>query len=86
MSWITAIAYYALFWWLTLFAVLSIGLRTQDDEGEVVPGTPSSAPAKGGLWKRLLLNTVISGVVFGCWYYATQVMGIGIDSMPRFFD
>ncbi|MCB1764379.1 MAG: DUF1467 family protein, partial [Gammaproteobacteria bacterium] len=39
MAVLTLFAYYVLFWWLCLFAVLSIGLKTQEEAGEVVPGT-----------------------------------------------
>lgn len=85
MGWLTIIAYYVLFWWVTLFAVLSIGLRTQDDEGEIVVGTEASAPAKLRIWRTLLLNTVISGCVFALWYLITEKLGYGIDSMPSIF-
>lgn len=85
MGWVQLLAYYVLFWWVCLFAVLSIGLRTQDENGEVVPGTEPSAPAKLRLARSLLINTFISLVVFGVWYYATQIMGIGIDDMPSIY-
>ena len=85
MSWVTALAYYVLFWWLTLFAVLSVGLRTQDEEGEITAGTPASAPSRPRLLRTLGLNTLVSGVVFGLWYYVTQILGYGISSLPKFF-
>lgn len=85
MAPLTLSAYYFIFWWLTLFATLSIGLRTQIDEGEVTLGTEASAPAKPRLLKTILLNTVISLIVFGCWYYITQVMGIGIAEVREYF-
>lgn len=85
MAPLTLFAYYFIFWWLTLFATLSIGLRTQIDEGEVTLGTEASAPAKPRLLKSILLNTVISLIVFGSWYYITQVMGIGIAEVRDYF-
>jgi hypothetical protein len=39
-----AIAIYVVLWWTVLFAVLPIGVRTQAEDGTVVPGTPESAP------------------------------------------
>ena len=39
-------AVYFIVWWLTLFAVLPIGLRTQAEDNEVVLGTVPSAPAR----------------------------------------
>lgn len=85
MAILTLIAYYLLFWWVCLFAVLSIGLRTQDEAGEIVPGTEPSAPAKARIWRILALNTLVSGVLFLGWYYATEVMGIGIAEVMEFF-
>lgn len=85
MGWLTIFAYYFLFWWVTLFAVLSIGLRTQDDAGEVITGTHSSAPARPRVWRTLALNTVISALVFGAWYVATEVVGIGLSDLPSFY-
>ena len=47
-----------------LFAVLPIGVRTQGEEGAVVPGTPESAPAAPRLLRVVFLTTVISALVF----------------------
>lgn len=85
MGWVQLLAYYVLFWWVCLFAVLSIGLRTQDEEGDVVEGTEPSAPAKLRIGRSLLLNTAISAVVFFIWYYATQVLGFGLDDLPSIY-
>jgi len=82
---LTAFAYYVLFWWVCLFATLSIGLRTQDEAGEVVDGTEPSAPAKLRIGRSLMINTVISGVVFGAWYYATQILGFGLKDIPSIY-
>ena len=39
-----AIVLYAVIWFMTLFIVLPLRLRTQGDVGEIVPGTHASAP------------------------------------------
>jgi predicted secreted protein len=44
MSLTLGIAIYLVLWWTILFAVLPIGVRTQGEDGTVVPGTPESAP------------------------------------------
>ena len=59
-----SIAVYFIIWWTTLFAVLPIGVRTQQEAGEVVPGTPEGAPAKFRLLRVLGINTVVATVVF----------------------
>lgn len=68
-----ALAIYFIIWWLTLFAVLPFGLRTQEEDGEVTLGTPESAPARPRLWRVFLINTVVASTVFFLfWLGVTQ--------------
>jgi predicted secreted protein len=63
-----AIAIYVVIWWTVLFAILPIGVRTQGEDGTVVPGTPESAPTHPRLLRVVLLTTVVSTLVFaGLW-------------------
>ncbi len=39
-------AVYFIVWWITLFAVLPIGLRTQAEDNDIVLGTVHSAPTR----------------------------------------
>jgi predicted secreted protein len=64
MSLSFAIAIYFIIWWTVLFAVLPIGVRTQAEDGVIVPGTPESAPAAPRLLRVVVLTTVISALVF----------------------
>jgi predicted secreted protein len=68
MSVTFGIAIYLVIWWTVLFAVLPIGVRTQGEDGAIVPGTPESAPAAPRLLRVVSLTTVISALVFaGLW-------------------
>jgi predicted secreted protein len=68
MSLTLGIAIYVLLWWVVLFAVLPLGVRTQAEDGAVVPGTPASAPTQPHLVRILLLTTLISSALFAlCW-------------------
>jgi predicted secreted protein len=58
-------AIYFVIWWIVLFAVLPFGVRTQEEENEVVPGTPESAPANIRVLRIVLINTVVATIVFG---------------------
>lgn len=58
------IAIYFVIWWTTLFAILPFGVRTQGEAGDVVPGTPASAPVKPRLLWVVGVNTVVAAVVF----------------------
>ncbi len=64
MSISLSIALYFVIWWTTLFAVLPIGVRTQGEAGDVVPGTPASAPVKPRVLWVLGVNTLVSAGVF----------------------
>ncbi len=60
MSFVSAIFIYFLIWWLTLFAVLPIGVERNTDEGK---GHDAGAPVVPDLKRKLILNTVISAVI-----------------------
>jgi predicted secreted protein len=64
MSLSFAIAIYFIIWWTVLFAVLPIGVRTQGEDGVIIPGTPASAPSTPRLLRAIVLTTVISALVF----------------------
>jgi predicted secreted protein len=58
----TALFIYFLIWWLTLFTVLPLGVKRNEEDGK---GFDAGAPAKPDLRKKLILNTVISAVILG---------------------
>ena len=70
MTFIFAAASYFVLWWVVLFAVLPIGLRTQHEAGTVIPGTPASAPDRPKFLRIILTTTVVSAVLFLAAYEA----------------
>jgi predicted secreted protein len=68
MSIALGVAIYFIVWWTVLFAVLPIGLRTQEEDGHVVPGTPASAPTRPRFLLIFALTSLISGAVFALIY------------------
>jgi predicted secreted protein len=68
MSISTIIAIYFIIWWVVLFAVLPWGVRSQQESGEVTPGTDPGAPAAPRVWMKLVWTTVVASVVFGICY------------------
>ena len=63
-----SLALYFIIWWTVLFAVLPFGVRTQDEDGVVVPGTPGSAPTTPRFRMVLVVTTIASAVVFAIAY------------------
>ena len=61
----TAIVVYFTIWWIVLFAVLPWGVRSQEEAGDVTPGSDSGAPAAPRLALKVVWTTVIAAAVFG---------------------
>ena len=80
-----AAAIYAVIWWIVLFAMLPIGVRTSEEEGETtVPGTPESAPHTPNLLPKMVATTVVSSIVFAVIYVIIVDRVITIDDIPFF--
>lgn len=77
-----AIAIYVFIWWIVLFAVLPFGVRTQQEEGEVVPGTPESAPAAPRMLRVFVINTIVASIVFAIVYVVIVNRLITPDMVP----
>lgn len=77
-----AIAIYIFIWWITLFAVLPFGVRTQEEDGSVVPGTPESAPAKQRMLRIFLINTLVASFVFAIVYAVIAFKLITPENIP----
>ena len=67
MSITSAIVLYMVLWFLVFLVAIPIRLRTQGDEGEIVPGTHASSPArfplKRKMWQTTLWGTLVWGVI-----------------------
>lgn len=76
------LALYFIIWWTVLFAVLPFGVRTQGEAGEVVPGTPASAPVAPRMLRTFAITTVVAGVVFALVY---AVLAGGLIDLGLYF-
>lgn len=83
LSWVTYGATFFIAWWLCLFIVMPIGLKTQDEAGEVMPGTDPSAPAGRHVPRAMLRATLLAALLVGAFYYAVEIKGFGFDDIPR---
>ena len=81
MSVSMGIAVYVVIWWTVLFAVLPIGVRTQAEDGSIVPGTPESAPTRPRLVRIVLITTLVSGVVFAGLWAAIRYNVISLENL-----
>lgn len=83
MPFLSAFAVYFVIWWIVLFAVLPLGMRSQAEEGEVTLGTVESAPARFRGGRVVLLTTIISAVLYAAWYIFSTYFGLSIANLPR---
>jgi len=73
MSLVGGLVVYSIMWFVVLFTVLPWGVRTQQDEGDVEPGTVESAPANPAIWKKMLATTIVTGILFVIFYTVVEL-------------
>jgi predicted secreted protein len=71
----------SIFWWLAFFMMLPIGVRSQLEDGTVVPGTEPSAPTAPRLWKKALWAL---GLALGGWAVLFSLIEFQLVSLDDF--
>ena len=85
MDLVFAAALYFIIWWIVLFAMLPIGVRTSEEAGEKAPpGTADSAPHLPHLLPKMLATTVVASIVFAGLYAIIVHHVITLDQIPFF--
>jgi predicted secreted protein len=80
-----ALAIYFIVWWIVLFAMLPIGVRTSEEAGEKTPpGTAESAPHFPNLLPKLVATTVVASIIFAALYAIIVHKVITLDQIPFF--
>ncbi len=74
------IAIFLLIWFVVLFAVLPFGVK---HNAEPKPGHDPGAPSNPNLWRKALATTVISLLIWGVYYYATEILGFSIRDLTN---
>lgn len=83
MSTTTAVAVFFLIWWVTLFAVLPWGVRSQREGDDVVPGTDPGAPLVPRLGRKLVWTTLVTCAVFGAFYVVYADHLVNLDQIMK---
>jgi predicted secreted protein len=84
----SALVVFAVVWFLVLFCILPQRILTQKEIGNVIQGTPSSAPAYSNIKRKFLLTTLIAVFI---WFLLCLLIIYGFisfDTMDlfKFFD
>jgi predicted secreted protein len=85
MSVTTAAAIYFIIWWLTLFAVLPWGVRSQHEDGRISPGTDPGAPILPRIAVKLLWTTVVASLVFALLYVIYVYRLVTFEDLDQLF-
>ena len=80
-----SIAVYVVIWWVVLFAMLPIGVRTAEEAGEeTLPGNVESAPRVPNLLPKIVATTIVSSLVFAVVSLIVVHRVITLDDIPFF--
>ena len=82
MSIAFGLAIYFICWWITLFTILPLGVRTQQEDGDVTPGSVESAPTSPQIRKKFIITTVVSAIIFAGIYAVIEYKLITLDDFP----
>jgi len=77
----SALVLFAVIWFMVLFVVLPLRLRTQGESGDVVPGTPSSAPENPDLKRKV---QIVTGVSVALWLVIAGIILSGVVKVADF--
>lgn len=80
-----AAALYFIIWWIVLFAMLPIGVRTAEEAGEKSsPGNAESAPLMPNLLPKMVATTIVASIIFGALYAVIVHRVFTLDDIPFF--
>jgi predicted secreted protein len=77
----SAIVLYSMIWFLILFLVLPMRLVTQAEHGEIVPGTPESAPHDAQMGRKIKLTTIVATAL---WAVVSGIIVSGVIEVRDF--
>lgn len=78
----SGIVLFCVIWAVVFFMVLPFGQVSQHEAGEVVPGTPASAPTNANIKRKAWLTTWISTAVFAVIFTVVSLDLFTIDDIP----
>ncbi len=65
MNWFSGLVLLAVLWFMTLFIILPMRLKTQGEAGTIVKGTHGSSPEDAQIKKKFLITSVVAVILWG---------------------
>ena len=81
MSIASAVVLFCVIWALVFYMINPLWQTSQSEDGEVVPGTPASAPVDPMIRKKAILTTVIATVLFVLAYSTIEFGWLTLDDI-----
>jgi len=81
MSIASAIVLFFVIWALVFYMINPLWQTSQSEDGEVVPGTPASAPVDPMIRKKAIITTVIATVLFVLAYSTIEFGWLTLDDI-----
>lgn len=78
----SAIVLFCTIWAIVLFMVLPQGVVSQHEDGDVVPGTPASAPSNAQIKRKAIITTAVAVVVFAIVFSVIEFKIVTLDDIP----
>lgn len=86
MNPVSAIVVFSVTWFLALYCLLPVGIRSQEEAGDDIPeGAMAGAPSKPNLKIKAIGATVISALVTGVIYYLVEERILTLGALDRLF-
>lgn len=82
MGWMSGIVLYCSIWAVVFFMVLPHGIVSQQEAGDVEPGTPASAPTEAMIGRKMLITSSIATVLFAAVWTVVHFHLITLDDIP----
>ena len=86
MGIVSGIVLYLVIWSMTFFVALPLRLKTQGEDGTVVPGTHAGAPAVHNLRKKAIITTIIAFVLWAVIAYIIVNGLLPVSEFEWFLD
>ncbi|WP_422343932.1 DUF1467 family protein [Parasphingorhabdus sp.] len=85
MEWTSIIAIYVLFWVISAFIILPIGIRSHTESGvEMIKGQADGAPVNFKPRKVLLYTTILATLAFILFYFNYTNQWITVEDIDFF--
>ena len=79
MQIMSAVVLYIVIWAMVFFIVNPLWQTSQSEDGNIVPGTPASAPVDAMVLKKAIITTVVGTVLFALIYAGIELDYLTLD-------